>query len=101
MPKPKEGESKKQYIPRCVSYLVKKEGKKQKQALAICFAMWNGANEGNDIEEKIQILINEATITTDVEQNLTPGNVDVLGMKYKKKKRKNKLTGKTVVYEEK
>jgi len=36
---PKKGESNQEYISRCVSYLIKHEGKTQKQALGQCFGM--------------------------------------------------------------
>jgi len=97
MPEPNKGESKKEYIPRCVSYMIKQENREQKQALAICFSMWDKANES--IENKIDRLLETGTITTDIEKNLAKGRVQVMGMKYKKKSRKNKLTGSTVVYE--
>lgn len=40
MPRPKKGESKEQFISRCIAYLVGKEGKDQAQATAICYSLW-------------------------------------------------------------
>ena len=54
----------------------------------------------NDIVRRINKFIDEEGIVTgDVEQNFAKGHVPVIGMKYKKKKRKNRLTGSTVVHE--
>lgn len=39
MPDVKAGESSKAYISRCVSHLIKKEGKTQKRALGQCYGM--------------------------------------------------------------
>lgn len=41
--------------------------------------------------------INESTITTDVAQNMAQGHVNLIGMRYKKKKKKSKLTGSPIV----
>jgi hypothetical protein len=41
MPQPRKGESKKNFISRCISTVVK-EGKEQKQAVAICTSIWRG-----------------------------------------------------------
>jgi len=54
IPKPK-GESKNDYISKCVSSLMKKEGKEQKQALAICFNTWEREmNEQQIIEDYVK-----------------------------------------------
>lgn len=45
MPDPKKGESKKDYMKRCVPHL-KGEGKDQDQAVAVCLSMWDRRNEG-------------------------------------------------------
>jgi len=37
---PSEGEKESEFISRCVSYLVKKEGKPKEQAVAQCYSMW-------------------------------------------------------------
>ena len=41
MPKPKKHERKNDYIRRCVHELVHVEGKKPKEAVAICYVYWN------------------------------------------------------------
>jgi len=50
---PRKGESKDKFISRCISYIVKKEGKPQKQAVAICHNMWRNKkmSENEDNEE--------------------------------------------------
>lgn len=53
-----------------------------------------------DILKKLGLFLGETGIMTgDVEQNLAKGHVPVLGMTYRKKKRKNRLTGHTIVHE--
>lgn len=49
--------------------------------------------KGNDILEKLEFILERGTISTDVEKNLAKGHVPVIGMKYKKKRKFNKLTG--------
>jgi Zn finger protein HypA/HybF involved in hydrogenase expression len=45
--------------------------------------------------------INESTVTADVATNKAQGHIDVIGMRYKKKKKRSKLTGAPiVVYED-
>ena len=44
MPKPKKGESQKEYIGRCIPILIE-EGRKQDQAVAICYSMWRNRNK--------------------------------------------------------
>ena len=39
MPKPKEGESKEDFMERCIPILID-EGKNQDQAMAICYSIW-------------------------------------------------------------
>jgi hypothetical protein len=55
-----------------------------------------------DITEKIGKLIGDesgATMTGDIAVNTGKGNIDVIGMKYKKKKRKNEYGTETIVHE--
>jgi hypothetical protein len=40
MPYPERGETKEEYISRCIPYMIKNEGKKQDQAVAMCHAFW-------------------------------------------------------------
>lgn len=47
MPQPKDGEDKKEYIPRCIAYLKKeKHGISADQAAAECYALWKKYTEG-------------------------------------------------------
>lgn len=48
MPKIKKGEKYKDWMSRCIPHLVNKEGKKHKQASAICISMWEDNEEGKD-----------------------------------------------------
>lgn len=58
MTKPRKGEGKNEFISRCVSQLIKEEGREQKQALAICYSYWRRKDES--IEESIdKFLIDE------------------------------------------
>ena len=41
---PQKGESKESFIGRCISYLVKNEGKNQEQAAGQCYGMWRQAH---------------------------------------------------------
>ena len=49
--------------------------------------------KGNDILEKLEFILERGTISTDVEKNLAKGHVPVIGMRYKKRRKFNKLTG--------
>jgi hypothetical protein len=68
MPLPKENETKDEYLQRCISYLIKEEGKPQKQAVAICYNYWD---RSKDIEESnlsyIEAFENEESHTELVE----------------------------------
>ena len=44
IPKPRSGEPKKDYISRCISFLVN-EGRDSKQAAAICYDSWKNKDE--------------------------------------------------------
>lgn len=52
-----------------------------------------------DIVNKINLVI-ETTLTGDIEKNLAKGHIPVIGMRYKKKKKKNKLTGQEITIHE-
>lgn len=41
MPKPTSGESKDDFLSRCISMLVEQEGHEQNQAIAECEAIWS------------------------------------------------------------
>lgn len=53
MPTPNKGETKENYIQRCIPYLVK-EGKPQDQAIAICHSMWKQKRESTLIEKYLK-----------------------------------------------
>jgi len=60
MPYPKEGESKENYISRCIPYMMKEgTAKDNKQAAAICYSMWE-KNKNESITNKIANFLNEA-----------------------------------------
>lgn len=60
MPYPKEGESKSDYISRCIPYVMKEgTAKDNKQAAAICYSMWE-KNKNESITNKIDTFLNEA-----------------------------------------
>jgi hypothetical protein len=52
MPEPEKNETKDKYIGRCVSQLMKDEGKEQDQALAICYSYWKKAHPGSEDKPK-------------------------------------------------
>jgi len=88
MPTPRSGESKSDYISRCIPVL-KDEGKKQEQAVAICYSMWEKKNE--DIMKRIDRFLSEedgggevgagSTTVGNIAKNYSKGNVDVVGGK--------------------
>ena len=45
---PKKGETEREFISRCVSYIVSKEGKSKEQAAAICYSMWRERHGGKE-----------------------------------------------------
>lgn len=46
MPKPPEkGETKEEFMSRCVAYLKENEDRSSKKAAEVCFAMWSDAKE--------------------------------------------------------
>lgn len=40
MPRPKKGETEKEFLKRCIPDLIKEEGYPQRQAIAICFSQY-------------------------------------------------------------
>ena len=89
----KPGEDKNTFISRCIETEIDEYGKESKQAAAICYSYWEKANE--DVVKKLDRLISDETTTSDIA--LPPGQV--IGMTYRKKKKKNKLGTETVVHE--
>lgn len=58
MPKPKKGESKNDFISRCMGYddMQKYE---QKQRAAICYSYWRKKDESIDMETFVDVLLEE------------------------------------------
>lgn len=50
--KPTAGETKEEYLPKCISYAIDKEGKTQEEAVAMCNSMW----EQHDADHKFGCL---------------------------------------------
>ena len=50
MPHPKEDENKKDFMKRCIPYLIH-EGREQKQAIAICYSIWGKENKVGDTSQ--------------------------------------------------
>ena len=57
MPKPKPNESKKDYISRCIAYVVKNEGKKQDQAYNICQGLWDKHHKRSAEDEEQGLIL--------------------------------------------
>lgn len=72
MPEPKKGESKNEYIGRCVSYVMNEDPNiKQDHALAKCYGMWEQAHKNEEVTMGIAKTVNkylkESVSTTDIE----------------------------------
>jgi signal peptide peptidase SppA len=64
MPKPSNGETKKDYLSRCVSQLIEKEGKEPDQARAQCESMWNqDKKKGESVTNKIPLIMDSVINT--------------------------------------
>ena len=51
MPYPETGESKSDFMKRCIPELIH-EGREQKQSVAICYSIWGKENKIGDISEQ-------------------------------------------------
>jgi len=40
MPRPKKGETEKDFLKRCIPHMIKEEGYEQKQGIAICYSIY-------------------------------------------------------------
>lgn len=89
MPSIKPGESEKDYVGRCIPYVIKKEGLDQKQAAGKCFGIYRNKNESNIIK-KIDMMLGDQTTSANVDMTQGPYGVNLFGMRYKKKKKKVK-----------
>ena len=47
MPAPREGETQKEFVSRCIPIVIR-EGKKRDQAVAICHSMWREKKSKSD-----------------------------------------------------
>ena len=66
MPEIKKGETQKEWIARCVPYLMEKEGKTREQALGQCYGMWRQKHPNADDSEWIAELNQEQLFTCDI-----------------------------------
>lgn len=91
MPKPKAGEEKNAYISRCVSQLMKDEGKEQEQALAICFSYWERKDEDRSIDIVMEKYLTEHFAAYGGGRGDKPTNMKCMecGKKFTKKIGKN------------
>ena len=62
MPYPEKGESKEEYISRCIPYMISKEGKEKDQAVAMCYSFWKEYQpESIDVVNKLDLFLNESS----------------------------------------
>jgi hypothetical protein len=80
MPTPNAGESKSDYISRCIPYVIKEEGASQDQAVGKCYGLWKYFQKKKNITERINDYLEE--------QGTTTADVDITPCDNKKKKRK-------------
>jgi hypothetical protein len=73
MPTPNKGEHKSEFIPRCISILIK-EGTDQEQAAAICYSKWNEKESFAD-ENKVSFDYDD-TLTTDKGKELAKRKIE-------------------------
>jgi hypothetical protein len=73
MPDIKPGESRDDYVARCVPYVIKKEGATQKQALGKCYGMYNHYTKNEDIVIRLSRMLGDETITGDIATNTSKG----------------------------
>ena len=73
MPTPSKGEHESEFIPRCISILIK-EGTDQEQAAAICYSKWNEKESFAD-ENKVSFDYDD-TLTTDKGKELAKRKIE-------------------------
>ena len=73
MPTPSKGEHESEFIPRCISILIK-EGSDQEQAAAICYSKWNDKESFAD-ENKVSFDYDD-TLTTDKGKELAKRKIE-------------------------
>ena len=81
MPKPHSGEKQKDFISRCIPYLIK-EGKSQEQAAGACYGIWK--NKMEEMQQTDNSIINFLFPTAKPIINPNPnGNIDTVNLKDK------------------
>jgi hypothetical protein len=72
MPYPRAGETKENYLDRCIPYMIDKEGKKENQAVAMCYAFWEEYGQGKkeSVYSKAGRYLNESHKKTDITEYL-------------------------------
>jgi hypothetical protein len=95
MPEPRESETKDEYIPRCIKFMMDEGKYPQKQCIAICYSMWKNKgkkNEGVDVEDKMMAYVyEEGTTTSDIDKTIAGNGPDTTKDICRKKKKKTKL----------
>lgn len=77
MPDIKAGESRDDYVARCVPYVIKKEGATQKQALGKCYGMYDHYTKNEDIVIRLSRMIGDCgTVTGDIATNTAKGVIN-------------------------
>ena len=76
MPDIKPGESRQDYVARCVPYVIKKEGATQKQALGKCFGMYDHYTKNEDIVSRLSKIIGDETVAGDIATNTAKGVIN-------------------------
>ena len=87
IPKPTAGQKESDYMSVCMNFLDKEKSKypEHKQRVAICLSTYRRANESNDdILKRLDQMLNDTTVTTDIAQP----QGQVIGMTYRRKKKK-------------
>lgn len=59
MPTPEKGETEKDFIARCIPYVIKEEGIEQDHAVAKCYGIWRQDKKSEEIVKRIDWLLNE------------------------------------------
>ncbi len=60
MPTPKKGESEKEFVGRCIPFMMHEHpDMKQDQAIAVCYSMFRESKKDEEIIKKIDTLLNE------------------------------------------
>jgi len=89
IPKPSSGQSESDFMSVCMTFLDKEKSKypEHKQRVAICLETYRRKNESDDdLIKRLEMMINDTTVTGDVAKP----QGQVIGMQYRKKKKKVK-----------